>query len=468
MTDRWFQVATGGDLPFLVGALKALDENGWLEREFTDAHTTGIDDALAVARGAAWERLERGSGLPRAEMLAFAQELHRARSAVLVWSMGATQHVFGEDNVRAIVNLALTQGFVGREKCGLMPIRGHSGVQGGAEMGCYATALPGHRPPTPDGAAELAEHWGFDVPGRAGLTAAQMLDAAHEGRLDVLISAGGNFLEVMPDPGWVRDALSRVPLRIHMDVVLSTQMLVDPAEDVLLLPMTTRYESPGGVTETTTERRVILSPEIPGHRIGEARPEWRVFGELAARARPERAGDVSFADADAIRREIAAVVSGYEPIAGLSDGGDQFQVGGRRLCEGWRFPRPDGRARFMAVTLPDPEPDDGRLRLSTRRGKQFNSMVQSSRDTLTGALREDVLISERDAARLGLSDGDPVLVRSDHGSLAGVARVGPIRSGDVQVHWPEGNVLLARDLRSPESQVPDYNTRVSVEPAGPR
>ena len=104
--------------------------------------------------------------------------------------MGATQHVFGEDNVRAIVNLALTQGFVGRAGCGLMPIRGHSGVQGAAEMGCYATALPGHRPVTPDAAAEVGEQWGFEVPARAGLTAPEMLDAAHAGKLDVLLARG--------------------------------------------------------------------------------------------------------------------------------------------------------------------------------------------------------------------------------------------------------------------------------------
>ena len=69
--------------------------------------------------------------------------LGEAERAVFVWSMGVTQHEFGEDNVRAIVNLALARGFVGREGCGLMPIRGHSGVQGGAEMGCYATGFPG-------------------------------------------------------------------------------------------------------------------------------------------------------------------------------------------------------------------------------------------------------------------------------------------------------------------------------------
>ncbi len=119
-----------------------------------------------------------------------------------------------------------------------------------------------------------------------------MIDAAHAGDLDVLVSVGGNFLEVLPDPAFVREALGRVGLRVHDDIVLSSQMLVDPADAVLLLPATTRYEVPGGITETSTERRVILSPEVPGPRVEEARPEWEVLLELAraraagARARP--------------------------------------------------------------------------------------------------------------------------------------------------------------------------------------
>ena len=82
-------------------------------------------------------------------------------------------------------------------------------------------------------------------------------------------------------------------------------MLVESDGDVVLLPAATRYESPGGGTETSTERRIIFSPEIRGRRIGSARPEWQVFGEAMARAWPERAGTIRFADAAAIRSEIA-------------------------------------------------------------------------------------------------------------------------------------------------------------------
>src|SRR3974390_332228 len=176
----------------------------------------------------------------------FAPMYASARRAVLVWSMGVTQHTNGVDNVRAIVNLGLARGNVGRPGAGLMPIRGHSGVQGGAEMGCYATAFPGGVPITPGAAADLSEAWGFPVPSTRGLIAAEMVEAAHRGDLDVLWSSGGNFLDVLPAPDATRHALARTPTRVHQDIMLTHQMLVDPGDVVVLLPVATRYEQEGG------------------------------------------------------------------------------------------------------------------------------------------------------------------------------------------------------------------------------
>jgi predicted molibdopterin-dependent oxidoreductase YjgC len=364
------------------------------------------------------------------------------------------------------VNLGLARGFVGRPGCGLMPIRGHSGVQGGAEMGCYATALPGGLPVNDENASRFSALWGFEVPTARGLTAPEMLDAAHDGELDVLFSSGGNFLDVMPDPARVRTSLERTPLRVHMDIVVSSQMLAEPGEAVLLLPAATRYEIPGGVTETTTERRVVLSPEVKGPRIAEARPESEVLLDLAARVRPELEAALSGSTTRALRREIARAVPAYAEIADLTEGGDSFQYGGRLLFEGGRFGTPDGRARFALVRAPraPAAEEDGTLLLSTRRGKQFNSMVQESSDALTGAGREAVLISEHDAARLGLAAGQEVVVRSPSGELGCRVHLAPIAPGNVQVHWPEGNVLIASGVRSAEAGMPDYNARVTVEP----
>ncbi len=462
MTDRFFEVDVGGDAAFLTGALKHMVANGLQDETFVREHASGWAELAAHVASLAWPDLERAAGVHRAEMEEFGELLGAARTGVLVWSMGVTQHTAAEDAVRAIVNLGLSRGFVGREKCGLMPIRGHSGVQGGAEMGCYATALPGGDSITPERAVALSAKWGFSVPSTHGLTAPQMLDAAHDGTLDVLLSAGGNFLEVLPDPARVEAALGRVGLRVHLDIVTSTQMLVDPADTVILLPAATRYEIPGGVTETSTERRIIFSPEIPGTKVDEARGEWDVFGEIAARVRPELASSVKFATTTQVRDEIATVVPMYDGIQHLRAAGDQVQYGGERLCEGWRFGTPDKRAHFTVVSPPLVQPADGRLRLTTRRGKQFNSMVQENVDKLNGAGRDAVLMSARDARELGVADGGAVVLRSDHGELRATVRVSRMKPGNVAVHWPEGNVLIAGDARSPESGVPDYNAWVDV------
>ncbi len=467
LVDEHFAVNIGGDIAFLSGALKYLIEQGWQDERFVAERTVGWEELCAALAATGWPQIEAVAGASRERIGELARLVGEAKRAVFVWSMGVTQHSFGEDGVRALINLALARGFVGREGCGLMPIRGHSGVQGGAEMGCYATSFPGGVEIAPDSAAALGEQWGFEVPSTPGLTAPQMLEAAGRGELDLLFSVGGNFLEVLPEPDRVRAALTRVPLRVHMDLVASSQMLVAPGPDaeVLLLPATTRYEVPGGVTQTSTERRVILSPEVRGPRVAAARPEWQVLSEIAGRANPARAEALRFEGTAAIRAEIERVIPAYRGIAALRDGGDSFQYGGRRLCEGERFPTADGRAHFSLVAVAPAASDDGRLALATRRGKQFNSMVQEQKDAITGASRDALLISPADLARLSLVSGTEVIVRSAVGELRCRAFAAPIAPGNAQVHWPEGNVLIASGVRSPESDIPDYNARVTVERA---
>ncbi len=463
LAERFYQIRTGGDVAFLNGVLKRLIETRKIDTDFIDGHTAGFGEVRLALGETSWDSIEAGSGLAREEIFDLAERLGRADRAVFVWSMGITQHVCGVDNVRAIVNLALSRGFVGREGCGLMPIRGHSGVQGGAEMGAYATAFPGGIPVNEENARSLGAAWGFDVPASPGMAAPEMIDAAHRGDLDVLFSVGGNFLEVMPDPPFVEAALGEIPLRIHMDLVLSTQMFVEPKDTVLLLPAATRYETPGGVTETTTERRIVFSPEIAGRRIAEARPEWEVFLDLARRVRPDRVAALNPRDTSAVREEIARVVPMYNGIQRLAKRGDQFQYGGPHLCADGHFPLPDGRARFAAVRFASSERRDGEFTVTTRRGKQFNTMVHEQRDAITGAERDAVFMCAQDAAGLGLAEGDRVRLTSETGSYEGRVRIESIAPGDLQVHWPEGNVLLDRNRRAPKAGIPDYGTTVTVK-----
>ncbi|HEU4840629.1 MAG TPA: molybdopterin-dependent oxidoreductase, partial [Ilumatobacteraceae bacterium] len=387
------------------------------------------------------------AGVDEATFERFVELYAGASTAVLVWSMGITQHTSGVAGVQAIVNVGLARGNVGRDGAGLMPIRGHSGVQGGAEMGAYATAFPGGEPIDAHHAELWRERWGFDVPAHPGLTAPEMLEAAERDEIDVLFVDGSNLLEIMPDPPRVGAALGRVPLRVHQDIVLTSQMFVE-GDDVILLPAATRYEQEGGGTSTTTERQIAFSPQV-AEPLGEARSEWRIFAELASRVRPDLAGRFRWRDNLALRTEI----------------GDAVQYGGRHLCPGGRFPTPSGRARFTVLELAPTALGSGEWYVSTRRGKQFNSMILATTDPLTGATRDAVYIDSHDAGVLGVADGDEVTLTSAAGTFTGRAKLVRLPTRTLQVHWPEGNVLLAGGAahRDPQSRVPDYNTVVRLD-----
>ena len=464
LADDFFLVHTGGDIAFINGVLKHLLANDGIDWPFVRDHTAGFDDVVRILEGQSWEELERFSGVSRDEMRRFADLYASARTAVFVWSMGITQHRFGVENVKAIVNLALARGMVGREKCGLMPIRGHSGVQGGSEVGCVPNLLPGGEP-IRHAKDRIETLWSFPVPDDRGHTSVEMIDAAHRGEIDVFYAVGGNFLETLPEPRYVREALARVPLRVHQDIVVTTQMLVDPADTVILLPAQTRYEQRGGGTETSTERRIYFSPEIPGPRVGEAMAEWEILMRVAEQTVPELVPRIHFDGAQAIRAEIAKAAPQYAGIEALRAKGDAVQWGGPRLCENGQFPTPDGRARFTPLLPPEFDLPEGAFLLSTRRGKQFNSMVQRDVDPMVGAPRDAILMSEEDAGGLGVRDGDPVEVRSDVGRYVGTAYVTRIKPRNLQMYWPEANAVLRRGILDPECGMPDYNAVVRLLPA---
>jgi molybdopterin-dependent oxidoreductase alpha subunit len=461
LSDWWFPVAQGGDIAFLYGVLRVLIERGWVNEEFIREHTAEWAQLRAAALKMMPSELERASGLQWADFEEFAELLHRSKNAVFVWSMGITQHATGGDGVSMVLNVGLAMGYVGRPKNGLMPIRGHSSVQGGAEMGCYSTAFPGGKPVTAAHAKELSDQYGFEVPDWPGITAVEMVEAAARGQLDALYCVGGNFLRTLPQPDAVEEAMSRVPLRVHQDILITDQMLIEPGEEVILLPAKTRYEQDGGGIETSTERRVMFSPEIP-RQVGEARAEWRILRDIAAAAHPERARLLGCGSGQEIREEIARVIPFYDGVQRLKETGDAIQWGGERLCENGSFATPDGRAHFRAVPLPPPGDELGGLnghgngrvfRVSTRRGKQFNTLIHAEVDPLTGA----------DATELRLARGDQVRLVSDAGEMRGRVFTVPIARGSLQVHWPEGNVLIPKGVVDGIGGVPDYNARVRVE-----
>jgi len=466
--DRDYLVQIGGDLAFLNAAAKLLIERGAVHTDFIEQATDGFEDFQAELAAQSIDELCELAGVARSEVEAFADEIAAAEKGVLVWSMGITQHPHGAETVKAIANLGLLKEWIGRDGCGLMPIRGHSGVQGGAEMGAYSTAFPGGLEVNAANAARFSELWGFPVPDQPGMTTVDYLEASMRGELDALYCIGGNFLETMPEPDRIAHGLSQIPLRIHSDIVLTNQMLVDPADTVYIFPARTRYEQEGGGTETSTERRVIYSPHIPGHDVGEAQTEWRMMLALADAVRGDDPACPRFADGAEIRAEIAQAVPSYAGIELLEQQGDEFQWGGRHLCANREFATANGRAQFVRVQPPflgegRPSRDDNEFTVTTRRGKQFNSMVQRPRDPLTGAMRDHVFMHADDAAALGLRADDRIVLRNETGEMSGRVFIADVTRGSLQAHWPEANVLIPHGSVDAGGGVPNYNAVVKVE-----
>jgi len=479
IADYWFPVSQGGDIAFLAGTMKILIEQGWCNTPFLADHVEGLDELRAALDRLQFSDLERDAGLPASAMRRFAELLRDAPNAVLVWSMGITQHTFGADAVQMILNLGLLRGHLGRTGNGLMPIRGHSSVQGGSEMGAYATAFPGGLPITPENAARLSAQYGFPVPDQPGLTATQMVEAANRNELDLLYCLGGNFLRTLPEPDYVAAAMRKVPLRVHQDIIATDQMFLPADGDVLLLPAKTRYEQEDGGVETSTERRVMFTPEIP-RKVGEAKTEWKILRQIALAARPENTADTNnpagtnnpartafgCETGQAVREEIARVVPFYQGIEKLSRTGDSFVYGGPHLCPDGHCPTESGKARIHAVRIPDRAMKPTEFHVSTRRGKQFNSLIYAQIDPLNGAARDSILINEEDAAELHLMAGDPIELVSDVGTFHGHAFPAPIARRNLQIHWPEGNELIQKGRVDAGGGVPDYNARVTIRKPG--
>jgi molybdopterin-dependent oxidoreductase alpha subunit len=477
IADDFYQVNIGGDIAFMHGIMKhwfdmeAMQHGSAINHEFVGKHVNGYEELKANVQEQTWEHIVESSGVSKERIIELAEILAKAKNAVFAWALGLTMHSFATDNISQVANLALLRGFLGRKHAGLMPFRGHSSVQGSGEMGADPFVLPGG-----DFYGENIERiekiWGFELPrwqgDIVGVTLENiLLPEDHERKVKLYYLSGGNFLETMPDPDFVEKALSELEIRVHQDIILNTSTLVDAKEAVIVLPAKTRYEQEGGGTSTSTERMVYFSPEIEGNqnKIEEARAEWKIYVDLAKRVKPENAHLVDFKNAYEIRDEIALANPNYDGIQHLKKQGDVFQWGGAWLCEDGICPTADGKGTLIPVNIPDLKKKEGQFVLTTRRGKQFNSMVYNEIDPINGAERFDVLIHEQDARDNSIAEGEGVVVYNGFGVFQGRAKFADIARGNLGVHFPEGNFLLPKGRYEKYAGIPDYNIAVSLEKA---
>lgn len=464
IASLYVQPHIGGDIPLLCGIAKRILEldvdRGPVAHAFLRDHTEGFDVWKRSVLELPWSQIVRASGVERETIDHVADLYARSRAAVFAWTMGITHHLHGVDNVRAIANLALLRGMVGRRGAGLLPIRGHSNVQGVGSVG----VVPQLAEPV---LARLEAHFGVKLPTARGLDTLSCVEAMRRGELKSAWCLGGNLFGATPRAQWAAEAFARLDSIVYLSTTLNTGHAWGRARRTLILPVCARDEEAQATTQESMFSYVRMSDGGPA-RVAGARSEVQIVADLAERvlgeSGPIRWGELR--DHARIRAAIAAIVPGFEKLGEIDRTRQEFHIGGRTL-HAPQFPTPSRRARFHCTPIPALEGGaPGSLRLMTIRSEgQFNTVVYEEEDAYRGQERRDViLMNEADLAARGLQPDQLVTVASSVGTMAGVrVRAFPIRAGNAAMYYPEANVLVPAEADR-ESRTPNFkNVRVVVQ-----
>lgn len=444
-SDLHLPVRPGTDLALLNAMLYVIDREGLVDREYVERHTSGFEETVAVAREWPPARAEALCGVAAEDIAAIARRFAAGRSMVL-WSMGANQSTIGTLKNRAMINLCLATGQIGRPGTGPLSLTGQPNAMGTREIGGAAQTLPGYRlVDSAEDRAEIERLWRVpaDAPGispEPGLTAVDLFGALEDGSVKAVWIAGTNPLVSMPDSVQARAALERAELVVVQDAYHPTET---SALAHAVLPAAAWLEKEGVLTNS--ERRVALSRRALDPP-GSALPDWRIFARLAA----ELGFEESFAwpDAAAVYDEIAAATAGRVcDQSGLShavldseregvqwprpegQGSEERPAAPRHLYSDHRYPTPDGRARLTPTPHADPAeaPDEEYPFLLTtgRVANHWHTMTRTGKSEVL--LRSDpepfVELNPDDARRIGLEEGALALMSSRRGEVELRARL---------------------------------------------
>jgi len=443
IASLYVQPDIGGDLALLSGIAKRTIERGAHNVPFLEQHCEDWLELRDHLVALTWEEIEQKSGVDRATIDQIAQRYEQSKSAIFSWTMGITHHAHGVANVQAIANLALLRGMVGRPHAGLLPIRGHSNVQGIGSVG----VTPRLRDAIFQG---LEQHYGVQLPTSAGLDTLACMEGADRGDLKFGFCLGGNLYGSNPDARFAAQSLSRLDMLAYLNTTLNTGHAHGLAAETIILPVLARDEELQPTTQESMFNYVRLSDG--GIRRHEGlRSEVQVIAEIAAGTLGDH-GPVDWRamqDHGRIRDVIAKIVPGFDKLAEIGRTKEEFQIAGRTFHTP-QFPTPSGRAKLFRHNLPPLKGESDELRLMTVRSEgQFNTVVYEDYDFYRGQDRRDVILMHPDdLARRGLVADQLVTVRSATGSMPNLrARPFPqIKPGNALVYYPEANVLVSRDI----------------------
>ncbi|MHC4135877.1 MAG: formate dehydrogenase subunit alpha [Planctomycetota bacterium] len=475
--DVWLRPRPGSDVAVLAGLARVVIDESLVDRAFVEKRCVGYREFVSSLEEFTAPRVEALSGIVRDDIRDAARTIAKAKSAVFLFAMGLTQHVHGTDNVRALANLALLTGNVGRVGAGVAPLRGHNNVQGACDAGALPDVLPGYqRVDDPVARSDAAAIWGREPPAEPGLPLTEMWDAILDGRVRALWVVGENPCLADPDTAHVEEALRSLDLLVVQDLFLTETA----GFAHVVLPAASFAEKDG--TFTNTERRVQLVRKAV-EPLGESRSDLEIVCALAQRMGAEGFAFDSAAD---VMDEMARLVPLYGGIsharlaktpAGLQWPCPSADHPGTATLHEVAFARPHGKATFVPLRhspVAEPVDEDYPFVLSTGRTLyHFHTGTMTRRVSGLSELRkeENVEVHPEDAARLGVGDGGPIRVTSRRGSVTARARVTdacPAGTVFMTFHFAESPTnRLTIGALDPESKIAELKIcAVRVEPAG--
>ncbi|MBD2314450.1 FdhF/YdeP family oxidoreductase [Desertifilum sp. FACHB-1129] len=469
ISSVYLQPIPGSDVALFVGLQKSLLEQGFANRDFLQASTENWQAVVEQAQTTSWDSITQTCGISYEEITVTARMIGTSNAVVFAWAMGITQQENSVDNVRSIANTALLSGNVGKPGAGVMPIRGHSNVQGFGSMGVTVRL----KKEIQDALEKLLGHSLSRVP---GYDARALIEAADSGNVDTLICVGGNLYAANPDLTQAKRALGRIKTIIYLATKPNLGHFHGlAAENTIVIPVFNRFETPHKTTVESGNNFVRLNDEGKTHVKGDLISEVEFLTELAYRLFGTSPLDWrKLQDTQYVRQLIAQTIPGFEKMATIDATQEEFTIGGRIITEP-KFPTPSGKAQMFATPLPQlslPEPaafgipESAKgvvVALMTGRSySQHNTVVYKEGDRYRGMPhRNCILMNRQDAQKANFQEHQRVTVQGDAGKMENVEVIfGAVREGAALMFYPEVNAIFKARIEK-RSGTPAYK-RVPV------
>ena len=464
VASLFVQPHVGGDVALLSGVAKYLIQNEVIDKRFIEDHTDGFKEFHAFITELDWNSIVRESGVQKKIIEQVAEAYLASEKTVFAWGMGLTHHMNGTENIEAISNLALLRGMIGGEGKGLLPLRGHSNVQGVGSMG-FTPALKDKM------FQAIEQKYEITLPTSKGMDTLACVQAAEKGEIDFAFLLGGNLHAANPDSKFSKSAMNKIPFKVMINSTLNETHLNGVEGENIVLPIRVRDEEKQPTTQESMFNFLRMS-DGGFNRIESLLSEVEIVTRIAIEVLGKRDVDFSpFLKHENIRSAISEIVPGFEKLAEIDQSKQEFHISGRKIDQP-RFKTTDGKAHFRVPRLTNwtARSSDRKyfVLTSVRSEGQFNTIVYDEADRYRNQTHRNVLfMSEQDLRSKGMHAGELVDVESDVGKMTGLELAEfDIKPGNVMTYFPEANVLVPQ-ANDPRSKTPSFKSvRVSVGSSG--